>query len=492
MLRGRALSFSIFSHLAILGMAALVIYFGQGPLILAVLFSLSLAVLLFLIRIDIALYIVIALWMMLIAAPLPIASPFTPREMADLPFFQVLTPFLGFCLMLRIAMRKERVSNSPLKIPMLVWFGLIGLTYFRNPIFLGDLFGKSGTGTIYHTVYPLFLCGIFYLSSASILKTEARIILTAKLVFVVMVAGMVLMTFMFFTGWNIPFLTVGIAPWAIKTITYEGETVFRIMAMGRYSSLLFLALLCFGSNLRKPVQIMISVLLAVTLVVSGGRTPFIMVCFYILLSFIIQPKTRWLAGWLSLLLVTIFALVLLLDIKLPHTTQRFVTFSSASRMGVGGRITMVKMSWEAIKRRPFIGYGYGQLWEYFTPDSISKQVASGDPHSGFLAIMTANGLIGLGVFLWLIFTAIKIGWRLYKNIEDGFLKQLMLWITLHLSVSLVMFFISAQMERSIFAYLEMGIISSMYAIFVRKRLPSDLANGEQWFLPKATKNEVMR
>jgi len=475
MLSGKALSYFI---LAIFSIAALVIYVWQGPLILAALVALSLAALIFLTRIDIAFYIVIVLWMTLIAVPLPIASPFTSGVMADLALYEVIVPFLGLCLLLRIAIRKEKVPSSPLKIPILVWFGLIIITYFRNPLFLGDLFGESGTGAIYHAVYPLFLCGILYLSSASILKTEGRIMLAAKIVFIVMITGMVLMTFMILTGWNIPFLTGGMAPWAIRTSAYEGKTVFRIIAMGGYSSLLFLALLCFGTNLRKPIQIMISVVLAVTLVLGGGRGPLIMVFIFLLLSFIIQPKTRWLIVSISLLLVTFFALALLLEIKLPHTAQRIVTLSTTSRIGVGGRIDMTKKSWEAIKQRPIIGYGYGQLWEYFSRDSVSKEVASGNPHSGFLAVMTANGLIGLGVFLWLILTAIKTGWRLYKKIEDGFLKQLMLWITLHLSAMFVMFFTSAQIEKYIFFYLDMGIIASMYAMFTRKRLPSDMAHDE--------------
>ena len=470
---------------ALIGVAVSgMILFWQGLSIVAVVFFLSLIILLFLIRIDIAFYSVIILWMTLISISLPIASPFTPTEKADLPIYEVIMPVLGLCLLARIAMQRARVSSSPLNIPLLVWFGLIILTYFRNPIFLGDLFGKGGTGAIYHTVYPLFLGGIFYISAASILKTEDRIILTAKTVFIVMLVGMLFMTFMLVTGWNVPFLSEGRAPWAVTTRTHGGETVYRIMAMGSYSSMLFLALLCFGSDLKKPLQLLIAALLVLSLVLSGGRAALIVVCIYVLLSFIIQPRTRWLIGWLSLLLVISFALVMLVQIRLPYTTRRIVTFSSDTRMGMGGRISMAEISWQAVKKRPFLGYGYGQLWKYFPRSSISKQVASGDPHAGVLAVMTASGLIGVCAFLWVILTAIKTGWTLYKNIEHRFLKQLMLWVVLNLGVSLVMFFVSAQTERSFFTYLEMGIISSMYAMYLKKRRPSDLANSETGSLPK--------
>ena len=92
--------------------------------------------------------------------------------------------------------------------------------------------------------------------------------------------------------------------------------------------------------------------------------------------------------------------------------------------------------------------------------------------------MTHHGLIGLGVFLWVMLTAIKTAWWLCRNIEEGFLKQLTLWITMHLSALLIVFFISAQIDRSILAYFEMGVIASIYAIYQRKVGLSNGVNGE--------------
>ena len=105
-------------------------------------------------------------------------------------------------------------------------------------------------------------------------------------------------------------------------------------------------------------------------------------------------------------------------------------------------------------------------------------VASGNPHNGFLNVTMTYGLIGLGIFLWVIFTAIKTGWKLYNNIEDGFLKQLALWITIYLSALIVMFFISSEMEKSVFAYFQMGVISSIYSIYTEKDSMSSEVNCE--------------
>ncbi|MHC4436730.1 MAG: O-antigen ligase family protein [Planctomycetota bacterium] len=486
MFRERISSFSIICSLAILGMTAWLIFLPQMQIIPAVLICLSFVVVLFVNRIDIAFYITIVLWMMRIAVPLGIASPFGEGG-ADLPLYELFTAFLGLCLLVRVAMRQESMPNSPLKIPMLVWFSLIILTYFRNPVFLGDLSSGGGMGVIYHIIYKFFLCAIFYIAASIILKTEERIILTAKTMLVVMAVGMLVMIFMFLTGWNIPFLTGGIAPWSIITTPHEGETVYRIMSMSSYSSSLILVILCFGSNLQRIVQVLFSLFLICSLVLGGGRTSVIMCFIYLSLSFIIQHRTRWLVCSLSLLLIFIFSVAMFLGTRLPHTAQRVMDFSTGSTIGIGGRLTMAKESSEPIMKRPLVGYGYGQVQKYFP--NISKLIISGNPHSGLVSVMLAYGLVGLSIFLWLFLTSIRTSWMLYKNLEDGFLRQLMLWITLHLSASLVIFFISAEIERNIITYLEMGVISSVYAMFVRERLPLCLGSSEQLFLQHTTNSE---
>ncbi len=488
MFRERISSFSIIFFLAILGMAAWLIFLPQLQIIPVVLICLSFVVVLFVNRIDIAFYITIVLWMSRIAIPLGIASPFGEGG-ADLPLYELFTALLGLCLLVRLAMRQESMPNSPLKIPMLVWFSLILLTYFRNPVFLGDLFGGGGTGVIYHIIYKFFLCAIFYIAAAIILKTEVRIISTAKTMFAVMAVGMLVMTFMFLTGWNIPFLTGGIAPWAIITTPHEGGTVYRITSMSSYSSGLILVILCFGSNLQRIVQVLFSLFLICSLVLGGGRSSVIVSFIYFLLSFIIQHRTRWLVCSLSLLLVVTISIVILLGTRLPHTARRVTDFSSESTTGIGGRLTMAKESSEPIMKRPLIGYGYGQVQKYFP--NISKLIISGNPHSGFLSVMLAYGLVGLSIFLWLFLTGIRTSWMLYKNLEDGFLRQLMLWISLHLSASLVIFFVSAEIERNIITYLEMGVISAVYAIFVRERLPLCFGNGGQSFFQHTTNSEAV-
>jgi O-antigen ligase len=189
------------------------------------------------------------------------------------------------------------------------------------------------------------------------------------------------------------------------------------------------------------------------------------------------------------MLVIFFSTVIFLSIKLPYTAHRITDFSPESVTGIGGRLAMADESSEPIMKRPLIGYGFSQVQNYFP--NISKLIISGNPHSGLLSVMLAYGLVGLSIFLWLFLTGIRTAWMLYINLEDGFLKQLMLWITLHLSASLVVFFISAEIEKQIITYLEMGVITSVYAMFVKERVPYCLGNSSQSFFQRTTNSEAI-
>lgn len=444
-----------------------------GPKILSGLFFLTFITLLFMVRIDIALYAVLILWKTGVALPLPIASPFTPGAMADLPLYELGIPLLGFCLLIRIAMGKERIASSPLKIPLLLWFGLIILTYFRNPIFFSDLLSKSGTGMIYQTLYRLFLCFILYLAAASLLRTRQQIAMTVKVIFIIMIVGILLGAVRLFTRWEIPGLAEG--GWSIDVHTDKGGTIMKSMALAGYSHILFLALLCFGSHLRKPLQVLISVLLMALLVLGGGRSGLIAVCVYLLLSFIIQPKTRWLIIVLSLSMI-LFGLILAPNIRIPYTARRVVNFSPESGPGAGsvaGRLWMIRDAWNITKKHPLIGIGYGRTREYLPGVQRMNFVTSGNVHAGFMAVMMIYGLIGLGIFLFVVFAAVRIGWKLYRETEDHFLRQLVLLITFYIIAAFFLFFVASQTERSFNFYFGMGMLSSIYGLLENRSLPDE-------------------
>jgi len=409
-------------------------------------------------RMLLAFDIVITLMLTLVAFPLPIASPFSEGVNADLPLYEVLTPILGLCVLVKMAAGKARVPSNGLSKLLFMWFLLVVVTYCRHPVFLGDLFAAGGTGAIYHTLYPLCLCALIFLCTACILNTRARIVHATKLVCVVMILGLGVMTFMLLTGIDVPLLTGGRGPWTVMQIPTGNETVYRSIAMSTYGADLYLALMCFGYRLSKVWQGTLGALLVVPTVIGGGRTAVITLIIYIVLGLWLRLRSARIVFHTVAAMVAITALALCVGMRVPRTATRVTDFSTDSRVGIGGRMEMFMMAIQPIMDRPFMGYGYGGLWTARGNQEISNQVASGNAHAGVLAVMLCYGLVGLGTFLSCLTAAIWMARQLYQRVQDAFLRDLMLWIALHLAGLFVVFFLSVEVEKYRLVYLDMGVI----------------------------------
>lgn len=76
---------------------------------------------------------------------------------------------------------------------------------------------------------------------------------------------------------------------------------------------------------------------------------------------------------------------------------------------------------------PLIGGGFATI-KYVGLKGDSGKTAN-DPHNGYLEILLEQGIVGLGIFLWLFFSCIKAGWKLYKTSDDRFYRGLGLGFT---------------------------------------------------------------
>ncbi|MFB0563926.1 MAG: O-antigen ligase family protein, partial [Candidatus Lokiarchaeia archaeon] len=43
-------------------------------------------------------------------------------------------------------------------------------------------------------------------------------------------------------------------------------------------------------------------------------------------------------------------------------------------------------------------------------------------HNNFIDVAVDSGLLGLGIFLWLLVTVYKVGFHIFKELEDGYFK----------------------------------------------------------------------
>jgi len=85
------------------------------------------------------------------------------------------------------------------------------------------------------------------------------------------------------------------------------------------------------------------------------------------------------------------------------------------------RIKMWQESIELFKENPIIGAGFN-IFPYLGYEL-------GDTHNIFVKILAEQGIIGMVIFLLLLWLALKSGWQLYKKADDAFLKGLGLGFT---------------------------------------------------------------
>ncbi|MBA7471265.1 hypothetical protein ES707_06571 [subsurface metagenome] len=127
---------------------------------------------------------------------------------------------------------------------------------------------------------------------------------------------------------------------------------------------------------------------------------------------------------LLLLVVTGIIVSSMFLVFLPSSrfTQRVVRTFKSERP-VGDRIYFWQGSLRIIRDYPITGLG----WEGFRIVYPKYKPAKGrqlvcHAHNNFIDMAVDSGLLGLGIFLWLLVTIYKVGFHIFKELEDGYFK----------------------------------------------------------------------
>jgi len=107
------------------------------------------------------------------------------------------------------------------------------------------------------------------------------------------------------------------------------------------------------------------------------------------------------------------------------------------------RLEMWKECFGLLKNNSIMGIGFNTV-PYLG-------LTLGDTHNIYVKVLTEQGIIGMAIFLILLFTALKIGWRLYKSAKDRFLKGLGLGFAACVIATMVVNFFGDR-----FTYLQLG------------------------------------
>ncbi|MCX5703355.1 MAG: O-antigen ligase family protein [Candidatus Omnitrophica bacterium] len=141
---------------------------------------------------------------------------------------------------------------------------------------------------------------------------------------------------------------------------------------------------------------------------------------------------------------------------LPRSVKnwaREVNYNPLRFMCNDDRIAFYRTSLNMIKDHPIIGLGantymknykkYKEFPEYRGVITIDYAYA----HSNFLHMAAEIGLVGLAIFIWLLYRLFTVCGNIYRRLEDNFLKV----ISLSLSACLISFLINGLTESSLYS-----------------------------------------
>lgn len=140
---------------------------------------------------------------------------------------------------------------------------------------------------------------------------------------------------------------------------------------------------------------------------------------------------------------------------LPKTVKewaREVDYNPARFMCNDDRIAVYKNSLNMIKAHPVIGVGAGVFMKsykgYKDPVEYRNVVTLDEmkAHNNFLHMAGEIGLLGLAIFLWLLYRLFKESLNIYRKLKDHFIKL----FSLSLIVCLISFLVNGLTESSLY------------------------------------------
>ncbi|GAG87010.1 unnamed protein product, partial [marine sediment metagenome] len=142
------------------------------------------------------------------------------------------------------------------------------------------------------------------------------------------------------------------------------------------------------------------------------------------------------------------------------------------------RVEMWKIALIAIKANPIFGIGYGRfdfiqqlvqsqkLQSDLSNPLLIRLVAQGGAHNAYLSIAVGLGIIGLTIYIFILFLGLKFSLSIYRYSSSVILKKVGLWLFLYFILIFITNFFGGGIE-SIGIYWFLGILSATFNILKR-------------------------
>jgi len=206
-------------------------------------------------------------------------------------------------------------------------------------------------------------------------------------------------------------------PMARSTGFFDGPATF-----GNYILLVLPVVIGLSSYIRirrKKRWLQLSGLIILTAIIfSYGRAVWIGLIVGLIFMGILGSRRLL----LSILAGIMICSILILALPSSEFAQR-VAGTVKSKHPVGDRTEFWEGSLRILRDYPITGVGwegFRKVYPRYRPSEEEKSVSNA--HNNFVDVAVDSGLLGLGIFLWLLVTIYKVGFHIFKELEDGYFK----------------------------------------------------------------------
>ncbi|MDD5109059.1 MAG: O-antigen ligase family protein [Candidatus Omnitrophica bacterium] len=245
----------------------------------------------------------------------------------------------------------------------------------------------------------------------------------------------------FVRGYN-PMLLIGLVR---ATASFSDPNILGVY-LSAVAPLFFGLVLYHFKGSKKVLFGLFSLLVLAGIALTYSR-PTLLGTYLALLFLTVARKSKWLITGLVIF-------ILIAPFLLPKSVKQFakeVDYNPVRFMCNDDRISIFRNSIQMIKASPIVGHGantFMKNYKKYKENPEYRNVVTSDflyAHDNFLQIAGELGLLGLGVFIWLLFELFKGCASIYKQLKDSQLKI----IFLSLIACLIAFLVNGLTESSL-------------------------------------------
>ena len=372
-----------------------------------------------------------------------------------IPFFVSIAPApvnilmgsLIISFLTKKVLRKERLfTHTPLNIPLLLLFLITCLSLINSINYFDTL--KGGAFRL-----------IGYILIFFVMVEEVRDPRHIKMIVFAISAGIILASFdsiwQVLTGRDFirgyaPVINIGLVR---ATAAFKDSNILGIY-LSAFAPLIFGLGLYYFSQKKKAVMWGLSFIALVGILLTYSRPTLLAI--YVVLFFLgVARKDKIL---ISLLII----FTLLSPFLLPKSVKKWakdVEYNPLRFMCNDDRLAVYRNSFNMIKDHPFIGLGantFMKNYKKYREPVEYRNIVTKDymyAHNNFLHMAAEIGLIGLGIFIWLLYKLFMECKNIYKRLDNHYLKI----VSLSLSACLLAFLVNGLTESSLY-YSRVAII----------------------------------